>query len=227
MCGRFTLRTPRARLEELFALPDAPANLSPRFNIAPSQPIASIRQCDGQREWVYFKWGLVPSWSRQAKPPYSTINARAETVARKPAFRKAFRQSRCLIPADGFYEWKADGNRRQPYLIHRKDDAPFAFAGIWDHWQSAEQVIESAAIIVTEPNEVMAAIHNRMPVILDPEDYALWLDHNQPLQRIQDLLRPSPDGDLEAYPVSRLVNAPANDGPACIEPQTDLFPTPR
>lgn len=223
MCGRFTLRTSRARLGEAFEL-EPPSWLVPRFNIAPSQPIAVIREHAGRREWAELRWGLVPFWAKADAPQYSTINARAETVADKPAFRKPFRQQRCLIPADGFYEWTGAGKVRQPYYIHCHDDAPFAFAGLWDRCEQDGMVIESATVIVTEANATLRPIHDRMPVILPPQHYSLWLDHRKfDRQQLLAALVPCSDDLLSAYPVSREVNTASRDDPACIDPVADLF----
>ena len=223
MCGRFTLRTARVQLAAHLDL-EVPEWVRSSFNIAPSQAIAAVRETRGQWEWAPLKWGLLPSWSKESSTRYSTINARAETVASKPAYRGPFQRRRCLVPADGFYEWRASGKLKQPYFIHRMDDAPFVFAGLWDRWQQAGQLIESVAIIVTEANALMAPIHARMPVILDPGSYARWMDHRQfDRAALEALLKPYPDGVLEAYAVSRRVNSPAHDEADCIEPQADLL----
>jgi putative SOS response-associated peptidase YedK len=162
--------------------------------------------------------GLVPFWADDPKIGYSTINARAETVATKPSFREAFKKRRCLIVADGFYEWQKTGGQMQPYLIHLKDDSPFAFAGLWDRWKRGDQAINSCSIIVTEPNAVLEPIHDRMPVILSPDDYGLWLDPDvEGAKRLQSLLRPYPADEMEAYPISTLVNNPRNDVEQCVE----------
>lgn len=221
MCGRYTLRSPRARLEETFEL-QVPEWVTPRFNIAPSQAIAVIRERQGQREWAALRWGLIPFWSKQDNPRYATVNARAETVAEKPAYRKPFRSQRCLIPADGFYEWKAAGKAKQPFFIHLKDDTPFAFAGLWDRWQHGEQAIESATLIVTDANAAMAPVHERMPVILPAEHWRLWLDQDHfDAQKLQALLKPYAGKDLDLYAVNRTVNSPSNDSPDCIAPATE------
>ncbi len=167
MCGRFTLRTPTHRLAEAFGVRDLP-NLPPRYNIAPTQDAAVVRPGpEGEaRELAMLRWGLVPSWS-EGPSAYSMINARAETVATKPAFRAAFRHRRCLVPADGFYEWQRVDGGKQPYLVELASGEPFAFAGLWEHWEGGD-VIESFTIIVTEANELLRPIHERMPVILDP-----------------------------------------------------------
>ena len=168
MCGRFYLDTPRERLREQFALKQMPL-LAARFNIAPSQDIAAIREGEAGRELVLLHWGLIPHWAKEEKTKFSMINARAETVATKPAYRSAFRQRRSLVPASGFFEWKPTGRGRQPYAVWLKDADLFAFAGLWEHWEGADgKTIESCTIIVTDANELLRPIHDRMPVILTP-----------------------------------------------------------
>jgi putative SOS response-associated peptidase YedK len=196
-------------------------DLSPRYNIAPSQSIAAIRVAPEarQREFVRLHWGLIPPWAKDRKIGYSTINARAETVDSKPSFRSAFKKRRCLILADGFYEWqKSEDKKKQPFHIHMKDNRPFAFAGLWERWKGGGEEIESCTIIVTEGNDVMKPIHDRMPVILDPADYGLWLDPEADnASQLRELLQPYAGDDLEADPVSTLVNSPKNDVAACVE----------
>ena len=221
MCGRFTLHSPQDRIAALFELAPAP-ELHPRYNIAPSQPVAAIRIAPGQDRRVLdlLRWGLIPFWAKDPKTGYKMINARAETVASKPAFRDAFRRRRCLIPADGFYEWKAIEGGKQPYYIRLKGGGPFALAGLWEHWDGAGgEVIESCTIIVTEANELMSTIHDRMPVILAPQDYDLWLDPAvQARETVSGLLRPFPADAMEAYRVGLGVNSPRNDEARLIEP---------
>lgn len=190
-------------------------SLAPSYNVAPSQSVLVARNGEGgRREPALLHWGLIPHWAKEPKTPYSTINARAETVAIKPTFRTAFRHRRCLIAADGFFEWKRLGTTKQPYFIHLKGGQPFAFAGVWDHWQKEGQIIESCAIIVTAANAVMNAIHDRMPVILAPDNYSAWLDPEQKdPQPLLTLLQPYAGHDLEAYPVSTRVNSPKNNTP--------------
>ncbi len=220
MCGRFTLLTPSETLAEQFELPDMPA-LPPRYNIAPSQSVAAVRQLpdDGGRELVWLRWGLVPFWAKELSIGARMINARSETVAQKPAFRAAFRQRRCLVLADGFYEWQKQAGSKQPFFIRLEDGRPFAFAGLWEHWDGPEGAVESCTILTTEPNDLIRPLHNRMPIILLPTDYDLWLDHSvQEPRQLQPLLRPYSAQDMVAYPVSLWVNSPQNDGPRCIEP---------
>jgi len=221
MCGRFTLRTPLARVAELFdvqALSEWAVRQPPRFNVAPSQAVAAIRwnaQRDA-RELVPLDWGLVPHWADDAAVGNRMINARAETVATKPSFRDAFRRRRCLILADGFYEWRKDAaGMKQPYYIRLKEDRPFAFAGLWDR---AERPVESCAIVTTDANDVLRPIHPRMPVIFDAEACRKWLsDGDDELDLLQQLLRPYLADEMTAYPVSTVVNSPRHDGPECIE----------
>lgn len=220
MCGRFTLLTPSKTLAEQFELPDMPA-LPPRYNIAPSQSVAAVRQSpdDGGRELVWLRWGLVPFWAKELDIGARMINARSETVVQKPAFRAAFRQRRCLVLADGFYEWQKQAGGKQPFFIRLADGRPFAFAGLWEHWDGPEGAVESCTILTTEPNDLVRPLHNRMPIILPPADYALWLDRSvQEPRLLQPLLRPFSTQDMMAYPVSLWVNSPQNDGPRCIEP---------
>jgi len=223
MCGRFTLRAPASVVAEQFGVLDAEP-LRPRYNIAPTQPVAVVRRgpksTDAPRQLVMLRWGLVPSWAKDPKIGNRLINARAETVAEKPAFRSALRRRRCLVAADGFYEWRQAGKARQPYFIHLVDDRPFAFAGLWELWEGPDHtVLETCALITTEANALMASIHDRMPVILSPDDYALWLDPAiQDPKELQPLLRPYPSEAMAAHPVSTHVNNPRNDDPRCVAP---------
>jgi putative SOS response-associated peptidase YedK len=219
MCGRYTLSARRlALLEE--RLHTTFPELTPRYNIAPSQEVPVIRRTEEGYALVMARWGLIPSWAKDPKTGYRMINARAETVAEKPAFRSAFRYRRCLIPADGAYEWRQTNGHKTPYYICMKDRQPFAFAGLWEHWQGeADEAIESCAIIVTEANELVRPIHDRMPVILSPEDYTLWLDPEvTKVEPLNALLRPYPPETMTAYPVSARVNQPRNDTPDLITP---------
>jgi putative SOS response-associated peptidase YedK len=208
MCGRYTLYTDLDRLIEQFELFRA-ADIQPRYNIAPSQMVPVVRQAEEGRELVAMRWGLIPSWAKDEKAGYSMINARAETVAEKPAFRRR----RCLIPVDGFYEWKKLERAKQPFHVRLRNGEPFAFAGLWEHWQGPEgRTVESCAIIVTDANELMRPIHDRMPVILDRGSYATWLDPNlTDAERLKALLAPYPNERMEAQPVSAAVNSPKND----------------
>ncbi|MCB9774756.1 MAG: SOS response-associated peptidase [Nitrospiraceae bacterium] len=221
MCGRFTRKENFQHLAELLGLKVFPP-LSPRYNIAPSQMVACVRinPESGQRECMELKWGLVPSWAKDPSIGNKLINARGETVAEKPAFRKAFKQQRCLVWADGFYEWKEEGNIKQPYYVRFKDQRLFSFAGLWERWEKNEaHPLETCTLITTAPNAVMEPIHHRMPVILSSKDYADWLDPSlQTIERVNALLRPCPPEEMEAYAVSQLVNNPRNDRPECVVP---------
>jgi putative SOS response-associated peptidase YedK len=219
MCGRFTLATPGQTIAEAFELQSAP-ELKPRYNISPTQEVAAIRAAGTGRELATLHWGLIPSWSKDASIGARMINARGETVGEKPSFRTPFRSRRCLILADGFYEWKREGERKQPYHICMVDRRPFAFAGLWDRWAPpGGEPVESCAIVTTAPNEVLAPIHDRMPVILPPEAYALWLDPAaRDKERLQELLQPFEASAMIAYPVSPRVNNPRNDDRDCLAP---------
>lgn len=224
MCGRYTLRTPVAELAEAFGLPEVPS-LEPRYNIAPTQPVATVLVVTGERQLRRMRWGLIPSWARDPSIGQRLINARAETLAQKPAFRAALRQRRCLILADGFYEWARRGRGKQPYYILRRDERPFAFAGLWERWQPPEggEPIESCTIITTQANELVAAFHERMPVILEEPDIALWLDPAvTDAQRLGPLLRPCPAERMKAYPVGPQVNRPSADTAAVTRPLPGL-----
>ncbi len=221
MCGRFTLTDPDAELLTQFDLPNLPP-LEPRYNIAPSQPVPVVRRAADKaaREMVLVRWGLIPFWAQDPGIGTRLINARAETVAEKPAFREAFRRRRCLVVADGFYEWQKQDGQKQPFYIRMRDGRPFAFAGLWERWRGADDtVIESCTLLTTGPNELMRPLHNRMPAILRPQDYNLWLDPEvQRPDLLQAVLIPYPAQEMIAYPVSRWVNSPDHDDPRCIEP---------
>ena len=228
MCGRFTLRAPASVVAEHFALFDMPP-FSSQFNIAPSQPVAVVRldpqQTPPRRELAWLRWGLIPSWAKDPAVGNQMINARAETAAEKPAYRTAFRRRRCLVAADGFYEWQRTDKRKQPYFIHMRDDRPFAFASLWEAWEGPDHsFIESCTLLTTEPNELVQPIHNRMPVIVAKEDYERWLDPAvQKPEQLALSLGPYPSEEMTAELVSTYVNSPAHDDPKCIEPERDLF----
>lgn len=220
MCGRYFLHSTADRLTQLFGEMPMPL-LAPRYNIAPSQPVPIVRETPaGSREMVLVRWGLIPGWSKGPDSRYSMINARAETVAQKPAYRSAFRYRRCLIPADGFYEWRAASDGKQPYVLRAHDRSPLALAGLWEHWQDANgNEIESCAILVREANRQVRPVHDRMPVMIAAESFDLWLDiHAQKSQAIETLLAAQRAPELEVYPVGRGVNSPKNDAPALLEP---------
>lgn len=225
MCGRYTLRVSPMELAEIFDALRA-IDWSPRYNIAPTQMVAGVRPAEeGQgRELALFKWGLIPSWAKDAKIGSSLINARAETVATKPAYRAAIKKRRCLIPADGFYEWQAIAGQKvkQPYFIGVRDLPVFAFAGLWEHWTSPDGTpVETCTIITTDANELMRTVHTRMPVILDPADYDLWLDRDRhDPSEVLPLLKQFPARRMQLVPVSTLVNSPRNDRPECVARMT-------
>lgn len=206
MCGRFVLMTPGRDLAERFGLEEEPL-LEPRYNIAPTQMVAIIRLNPEtlQRRLGLVRWGLIPFWANDSSIGNRLINARAESVAEKPAFRSAFKFRRCLVPADGYYEWKKrKGGQKQPYLARNADGSPFAFAGLWERWQAPEEeVIESCTILTTDANDLTQPIHDRMPVILKLEDHDLWLDPDvRDPNLLKPLLRPYPSGEMIVQPVS-------------------------
>lgn len=217
MCGRFTLRTPPRAVAELFDLPELPL-FEPRYNIAPSQSVMAARlRPDGSRELVGLTWGFVPAWSKDPASGNRPINIRSETATERPMFRAAFRHRRCLIAADGFYEWRAEGRTKQPYYFQRADQQPFAFAGVWEAWRGAGRTLETCALFTTSANETVAPVHDRMPVILQNADFASWLDPtNEDPRTLIPLLRPLPAEQLTAWPVSTLVNSPRQDAAECI-----------
>jgi putative SOS response-associated peptidase YedK len=222
MCGRFTLFEPDKILAREFGVSGIPL-LSPRYNIAPSQPVAAVRAAPagtGGRELALLRWGLIPSWSKDPAIGNRLINARAETVREKPSFRNAFKRHRCLIPASGFYEWQRRELRKQPFYIRMHDGRPFAFAGLWDRWENPDKgVIESCTILTTATNTLLAPIHDRMPVILPSGKYDQWLDPSlQDPDSLASLLVPFPPEDMIAFPVSPRVNTPSTDDEGCIAP---------
>ena len=226
MCGRFTQRMTWRELHERMDLIGTPLNLRPRYNVAPSQDVAVVRANDHGRTLAMLRWGLIPSWAREPNIGYKLINARTETAAEKPSFRSAWRNRRCLIPADGFYEWKREGKTRQPWLFGLRDEAPFAFAGLWESWtvpqgtaltgslaeRTPGEAIDTCTILTTAANGTVAPVHGRMPVILPWEALGPWLaGEDVPLV-------PYPADDMTAHPVSTHVSRPANDDPRCVEP---------
>ncbi|MEX2165910.1 MAG: SOS response-associated peptidase [Methyloceanibacter sp.] len=220
MCARYDLVIAQeiyARAFKAVRLPQS--NFPPRYNIAPTDqiPIVRIAPRDGQREVVMARWGLIPGWMKE-KPKAPHINARAETVHQKPLFREAFAKRRCLIPATGFYEWEQRADGKQPYRYRRKDLEPFAFAGLWEFARLGGEEIVSACIIVGDPNDLVARVHDRMPVILMPEGYDRWLGASATPEELRALLKPYDAKLMQAYAVSRAVNSVKNDTPACIDP---------
>lgn len=224
MCGRFTLAVQPALIAEAFGLTDVP-DLAPRYNVAPTQVAPVVRQpaAGAPRRLDGLRWGLVPSWADDPALGNRLINARSETVAQKPSFRSAFRQRRCLVPADGFYEWAKVGKVRQPWHFRRADGAPFAFAGLWERWRAPSgEALETFTILTTAANALVAPVHPRMPVILPPTAYEAWLDPELTAAgHLAPLLVPAAEGVLTGYQVSQRVNAPAHDDAACIRPVAD------
>ena len=225
MCGRFGLWPDPQEVQSLFQLQE-PLPLEPRYNIAPGQEILAIGQGSNQvRKASSLLWGLVPHWAKESKTGYKMINARAESLWSKPAYKAAARRRRCLIPASCFFEWKRkEQGAKQPYCIRPKNGDLFAFAGIWEHWEDSQsgQAINSCAIVTTHANEAVSELHDRMPVIVSPGDYEVWLDRRvEQSENLQGLLEPCPSGELEIYPVSTEVNSPKNDHPGVVEPEGD------
>jgi putative SOS response-associated peptidase YedK len=233
MCGRFRLSRRKQLVEEYFDCSSDESDWSPRYNIAPTQPIPVIRQNPKEpiRELSLMRWGLLPSWAKDSSSAARMINARSETAGTKPAFRDALKSRRCLIPADGFYEWVRTGKSKQPYCFEVNDGEMFAFAGIWDRWrESSGKTVESCSILTTIPNAVTSAVHNRMPVILDPDAYDLWLDPGmRDVSAVSELLKPYDARLMRCFPISTRINHVANDDAECSAPvelaqnQTRLF----
>ena len=224
MCGRFTLKTDPETLTETFPGFTTPAadEMTPRYNITPSQRVAVVAN-NGENSVEFFQWGLIPSWAKDPKIGNRMINARSETLAEKPSFRTPYKRRRCLILSDGFYEWRAEpgSKTKTPFYIRLKSEKPFAFAGLWEAWSPNidDDPLLSCTIITTSPNALMETIHRRMPVILEPDGYEQWLDPSeQSPKQLDGLLQSYPAEEMEAYPVSRLVNRPSNDSPDCIAP---------
>ena len=221
MCGRFTLTADPAQLQESFPEVQFPAEGRARFNIAPSQPVLVLPN-DAKNRADYFLWGLIPTWAKDPTIGSKLINARAETLGEKPSFRGSYKYKRCLVFADGFYEWKAETGTKAktPHYIRLESGLPFAMAGLWDEWHAPDgSQIKTCTIITTEPNELMSTLHNRMPVILPPSAYAQWLEPGpQKPEALQNLLVPYPAAGMRAYPVSTLVNSPGNDRAECVVP---------
>jgi putative SOS response-associated peptidase YedK len=228
MCGRYTHKFTWKQLHRLLGLTSSEMPLVPRFNVAPSQSAPVVRvEPDSNRTLAMLRWGLIPSWAKDPKIAYKTINARAETVATGPAFRAAFKAQRCVVPVSGFYEWSGtgEGGRKQPYYITPTDGEPMLLAGLWESWKHPDgEPLETFTIITTEPNEMMAKLHNRMPVILDPQDCARWLDADgRDAAALQGLLKPYPAELMMSHPVSTRLNTPKNDDPGLIDAIPELF----
>jgi|YelNatPaOPRAMG01_1025707.scaffolds.fasta_scaffold10031_5 putative SOS response-associated peptidase YedK len=225
MCGRYVLKTSMRQLQRIYGIPDDDTSRSeewrPRYNLAPSQDAPVVRVLAGQRRLDLLRWGLLPGWATDPTLALKLINARSETVATKPAFRGAFRSRRCIVPADGFYEWQAGPSGKQPFYIHAADDSVLSLAGLWETWRSpGGEVLETYAILTTEANAWMRPLHDRMPVILLGEAVDQWLDPASSAGALQSLLKAPPEVSLKAYPVSRAVGAVKNDSAELIEPQS-------
>jgi len=219
MCGRYSITSAPEAIRALFRYEEAP-EFPPRYNVAPTQPIPVVRLIDGKRRFSLMRWGLVPAWVKDPAGFSLLINARGETVCDKPAVRNAMKYRRCLIPADGFYEWQAGARGKQPFYIRAKDGAPLAFAGLWETWTGPNgEELDTAAIVTTRANATLSPLHDRMPVIVSPEAFDLWLDCTHVDARTAEaLIAPAPDNQLEFWPVSTLVNRTANDHPNLMQP---------
>jgi putative SOS response-associated peptidase YedK len=213
MCGRYALTSPPTVIAERFHLLWTP-EIAPRYNIAPSQMIPAVRETEQGRALAFLKWGLIPSWAKDASIGMKLINARGETLADKPAFRSAYRQRRCLVPADAFYEWKPVAGRKQPFCIRMRDEGPFGMAGLWEHWKAPDgQTVESCTIVTIDANALVSELHDRMPLILAPGDCDAWLRAES-----KELPPAVPAQEMRYYPVSSLVSNARNDVPACLDP---------
>jgi putative SOS response-associated peptidase YedK len=219
MCGRYTITSAPEALRALFHYDEQP-NFPPRYNVAPTQPIPIVRLVDGKRHFALVRWGLLPSWVKDPKNFTLLINARGESAADKPAFRAAMKRRRCLIPADGFYEWQKAGERKRPFYVRAKSGAPLAFAGLWETWTGPNgEELETGTIVTTRANRTLKLIHDRMPVIIAPEAFDLWLNTaDVDTQTAAALIAPAPDNLLEAFEISTAVNRTANDNPKLIDP---------
>jgi putative SOS response-associated peptidase YedK len=227
MCGRFTLHSRMNLILQQFAVEMAEFSFEPRYNIAPTQSVPIIRNQKGIRSISLLRWGLVPKWAKDISIGSRMINARAETLSEKPSFRSAFKRRRCLVPADGYYEWLKEGKNKIPFLIQTSDDAPFVMAGLWESWQSNESdsnPIETFTVITTTANEATSGVHDRMPVILDTERQATWLDEDcDDVTALQPMLQPYDSERISVRPVSTYVNSVKHDDPRCIESEQRLF----
>ncbi|MCC6948182.1 MAG: SOS response-associated peptidase [Bradyrhizobiaceae bacterium] len=219
MCGRFVIKSSPEEIRRLFGYVEQP-NFPPRYNIAPTQPVPIVHQEHGLRHFLLVRWGLIPSWVKDPKQFSLLINARLEGITTKPSFRAAMRRRRCLVPADGFYEWKKEANGKRPHFIRARVGGPFAFAGLWETWVDRDGgEIDTAAIVTCDANATLAPIHKRMPVIVPPEHFEAWLDCDHvKAEEAAALVGPAPDDLLEACEISTRVNAVKNDGPENIEP---------
>ncbi|UII57563.1 SOS response-associated peptidase [Cytobacillus spongiae] len=222
MCGRYSLSENKAELQAQFQF-EMLEELNPRYNIAPSQNILAVGSNGQRRKGSFLQWGLVPFWADNPKIGYKMINARSESIDEKPSFKHAFKKRRCLILADGFYEWKKENGHKQPYRFVMKDQKPFAFAGLYEVWKKSDHPLVTCTIITTTPNEVTEEIHDRMPVILPADTYDLWLDpKNEDVTMLKSLLTPYPAEQMIKYPVSTLINSPKNDQIDCLDEKNSL-----
>lgn len=224
MCGRYTLSQPGDILNQLGVPEEEQIELTPNYNIAPTQDVAVVRaDKEGHRHLALLRWGLIPYWAKDEKIGNQMINARGESVAEKPSFKNALKRRRCLVLADGFYEWQRQGKVKQPFHIHLEGHAPFVIAGLWERWEKGPEPIESCTLITTSANSKVAELHDRMPVILGGEARDLWLDESiQDAELLTAVLKPYPPETIAFTPVSRLVNSPRNNSPECLRPMTDL-----
>ena len=224
MCGRFSQFSHLEVLRKYFIIDNSDYDLPARYNISPENQIGVIVEVEGKRILRTMKWGLLPFWSKKPKMEYSTINARGETLEVRPTFRHSFKTRRCIIPVDGFYEWKGPRGIKTPYYFHSKNDEPLAFAGLFDIWKSEEQTINSTAIVTTCANDLVMKIHDRMPLILNDKEQDLWLNNEtEDLDAIRALMTPYHGDNLDTYAVSTYVNDPSNEGSKCIEPIPSLL----
>ncbi len=226
MCGRFALYADSETLARHFQCP-LPFAVAPRYNVAPGQPILALKynRDTRQHEWTHFQWGLVPAWASDPSIGNRMINARSETVAEKPAFRNALRYRRCIVPVNGFFEWKKEGRTKQPYFVRYQDHRPMGLAGLWEHWQGVDGTeLLTCTIITTDANELIHPLHDRMAVILPPEAYSAWLDPETPVPELLPLLKPTLPEGMIAYPVSPRVSSVMNDDPSLVEPLSSEKP---
>jgi putative SOS response-associated peptidase YedK len=224
MCGRYAITTAPEAIRQLFGYLEQP-NFPPRYNVAPTQPVPIVRMVEGRRQIALVRWGLIPAWVKDPRTFSLVINARGESVLEKPAFRNAMKRRRCLFPADGFFEWRRDGERKQPYFVRLKSGGPLAFAGLWESWMGPNgEEQETAAIVTTTASRSIAHIHDRMPVIVPPEAFDFWLDPNVDAEMATSVIQPAKDALIEAYEVSSAVNRTANDMPMLVEPLTEPEP---
>jgi len=221
MCGRYAITTAPEAIRQLFRHPEQP-NFPPRYNVAPTQPVPIVRMAQGKRQFALVRWGLIPAWVKDPRTFSLVINARAESVLDKPAFKNAMKYRRCLFPADGFFEWERKGERKRPYFVRRKGGGPLAFAGLWESWMGPNgEEQETAAIVTTTASRSIAHIHDRMPVILPPEAFDFWLDPKVDAETAAAAIQPAKDEAIEHYEVSRAVNRHENDSPKLVEPLTE------